>query len=66
VCDRFRINSSTCNLHKGLETGHIPADWKDDILTALYKAKGSKTECGNYRPITLLSVSGKGLLHMSP
>ena len=45
-------------------TGHIPADWKDGILTALYKGKGSKTECGNYRPITLLSIPGKVFAHV--
>ena len=44
--------------------GHIPADWKDGILTALYKGKGSKKECGNYRPITLLSVPGKVFAHV--
>jgi len=45
-------------------TGHIPADWKDGILTALYKGKGPKTECGSYRPITLLSVPGKVFAHV--
>ena len=45
-------------------TGHIPADWKDSILTALYKGKRPKTECGSYRPITLLSVPGKVFAHV--
>jgi len=45
-------------------TGHIPADWKDGILTALYKGKGPKAECGSYRPITLLSVLGKVFAHV--
>jgi len=37
-------------------SGRIPSAWKDGILVALYKGKGTKTECSNYRPITLLSV----------
>jgi len=45
-------------------TGHIPADWRDGILTAIYKGKGPKTECGSYRPITLLSVPGKVFAHV--
>ena len=46
-------------LIKVCRSGRIPADWKDRILIALYKGKGAKTECGNYRPITLLFVPGK-------
>ena len=44
--------------------GRVPAAWKDGIITALYKGKGSKAECCNYRPITLLSVSGKVFAHV--
>ena len=33
-------------------------------MTALYKGKGSKAECCNYRPITLLSVPGKVFAHV--
>jgi len=40
-------------------TGHVPSDWKDGILIALYKGKGPKVDCSSYRPITLLSVPGK-------
>ena len=38
----------------------VPSDW----LVALYKGKGARTECSNYRLITLLSVPGK-VLHTS-
>ena len=44
--------------------GRVPAEWRDGIITALYKGKGSKTDCGNYRPITLLSVPGKVFAHV--
>jgi len=45
-------------------SGRIPSAWKDGILVALYKGKGTKTECSNYRPITLLSVPGKVFAHV--
>ena len=41
-------------------TGLVPSDWRDGIPVALYKGKGAKSECSNYRPITLL-CSRKGL-----
>ena len=43
-------------------TGKMPTDWKDGIIVSLYKGKGQKSECSNYRPITLLSVPGKSSL----
>jgi hypothetical protein len=40
------------------EQNAIPQDWKDAVVVPLYK-KGSKTDCGNYRGISLLSIAGK-------
>lgn len=37
----------------------VHQDWKDSIMVSLYKGKGKKNECGNYRGISLLSVAGK-------
>ena len=37
----------------------IPQDWVDAILISLYKGKGSKSSCGNYRGISLLEAVGK-------
>jgi len=45
-------------------TGHVPAEWRDGIITSLYKGKGAKDQCSNYRPITLLSVPGKVFAHI--
>jgi len=45
-------------------SGLIPSDWRDGILVALYKGQGARTECSNYRPITLLSVPGKVFAHV--
>ena len=41
--------------------GKVPQQWKDAVITLLHK-KGDKTECGNYRGISLVSHAGKILL----
>ena len=41
-----------------------PAGFKGSILAKLYKGRGDKTQCGNYRAIMLLSTLAK-LLHKS-
>ena len=37
----------------------MPDDFRDALIVSLYKKKGSKSDCGNYRGISLLSVAGK-------
>ena len=39
--------------------GRVPRDWKRAIVVPLYKGKGDKSECKNYRGISLLSIPGK-------
>ena len=41
--------------------GKVPQQWKDAVITVLHK-KGDKTECENYRGISLVSHVGKVLL----
>ena len=41
------------------ENGVVPEDWKFDVFVPLYKGKGERTECKNYRYISLLSMVGK-------
>ena len=36
----------------------VPQDWRDAIHVSLYK-KGSKSDCSNFRGISLLSIVGK-------
>jgi len=45
-------------------SGRVPSEWRDGIIASLYKGKGPKTKCSNYRPITLLSVPGKVFTHV--
>ena len=37
----------------------MPEDFRDALIVALYKNKGSKADCGNCRGISLLSIAGK-------
>ena len=39
--------------------GKVPEEWKKACIVPLYKGKGSRFECQNYRGISLLSVVGK-------
>ena len=41
--------------------GDVPQQWKDAIIKVLYKSK-DRTECGNYRDISLVAHAGKILL----
>ena len=41
-----------------ITTGIIPPEWKTAIVTPIFKA-GSKKECSNYRPISVLPVVSK-------
>ena len=43
------------------EQGILPQDLKDAVTISLYKNKGEKSDCSNYRGITLLSIAGKVL-----
>ncbi|RVE61997.1 hypothetical protein OJAV_G00176660 [Oryzias javanicus] len=46
------------------EQGELPKDLRDAIIITLYKNKGEKSDCSNYRGITLLSIAGKILARL--
>ena len=41
--------------------GTVPQDLRDAVIVSLYKNQGEKSDCSNYRGITLLSIAGKNL-----
>jgi hypothetical protein len=46
--------------NKSLQTGVVPLSWKEANVTPIFK-KGAKTGPENYRPVSLTSVSCKGV-----
>ena len=56
-------NAVLVSLHAVLcsawNTGIIPTDWKRGLVVPLWKGKGDRQDCNNYRAVTLLSVPGK-------
>jgi Reverse transcriptase (RNA-dependent DNA polymerase) len=41
------------------KSGKAPPSWKAALMVPLYKNKGARDTCGNYRGISLLSIAGK-------
>ena len=48
----------------GWEQGKLPQDLRDAVIKTMYKNKGEKSDCSNYRGITLLSIAGKVLVRV--
>ena len=46
---------------KSIEERRIPDDWRESNVTPIYKQKGSRSDPGNYRPVSLTNVVGKML-----
>lgn len=49
----------TLIVNASLFHGTLPPDWKFSRVTPVYKGKGAKSECTNYRPISVISHIGK-------
>ena len=49
----------TILFNKSLENGVFPDVWKVAHVIPIYKQKGNRSSCKNYRPISLLSCVGK-------
>ena len=48
------------------EEEDVPKEFRNATFVSLFKNRGSKTDCGNYRGISLLSVAGKILARIIP
>jgi Reverse transcriptase (RNA-dependent DNA polymerase) len=48
----------TILFRRSLDENKIPQDWKEAVVTPIYK-KGTKSDPGNYRPVSLTSVPCK-------
>jgi len=46
------------------EEAVVPEEWHQGILIPIYKGKGSRSDCCNYRGITLLSVPEMVFIHV--
>ena len=46
-----------------LDSGTVPSDWKEALITPLFK-KGERNVASNYRPVSLTSVVSKILEHI--
>ena len=49
------VKPLTLIFQKSISEGKLPDDWKKANITPIYK-KGSRSEAGNYRPVSLTSV----------
>jgi hypothetical protein len=49
----------TLIVNASLFHGILPPDWKFSRVTPVFKGKGAKSECTNYRPISVISHIGK-------
>jgi hypothetical protein len=52
------VEGLTLIFKKSMSTGAVPADWRCANVTPIFK-KGSRSDLGNYRPVSLTSVCCK-------
>ena len=57
---RFVITASLTKLFNiSLINGIVPLEWKKARVTPIFKGKGDKNDCGNYRPLSVISFIAK-------
>ena len=53
------LNHLTVFFQKCWSAGEVPQQWRHAIVANIYKRKGERSDCGNYRGLSLLDVAGK-------
>ena len=59
LCKSTLLQSLHYTLCQCWREGGVPQDMKDAKIVTLYKNKGDRSDCNNYRGISLLSIVGK-------
>ena len=67
-CKTTLLHSLHVLLCQRWQEGAVPQDMRDAKIITLFKKKGERRDCNNYRGISLLSVIGKVLCkgHLDP
>ena len=55
--DSGGLDLEVCNIT--FDSFGVPEDWISAVIVPLYRGKGERTECENYRGVSLLSVVRK-------
>ena len=63
LCEEATVHGLHKVFQKSIATGNFPQEWKNAKVTCIYKNKGSKKDCTNYRPVSLLSIPSKVIEH---
>ena len=58
-CGMAVVEWSVRMLNVNFDMAEVPIDWRGVCIVLLYKGKGDKYDCSNFRGISLLSVVGK-------
>ena len=53
----WRTRFRDCNM--AFESGVEVEDWRFTVIVPMYKGKGERTKCSNYRGAGLLNITGK-------
>ena len=46
-------------IRRSIDTLQLPTVWKKARVSCIYKSKGAKSDCENYRPVSILSIPSK-------
>ena len=59
LSSNIRSDHLTCIINLSYLTGKIPCEWKQAMVSPIYKGKGPRSDPGNYRPISIIPFIAK-------